>query len=78
MKEYPCRTEEISGISYSISIWSNADNEGPSGYMSPYESYEKAEESAVRMMRELPNGKYEINTHPWKRKVCIECGEETF
>jgi hypothetical protein len=78
MKEYPCRTEEISGTSYSISIWNDASKLEPSGLMSPYSSWEEADALGKRMMANLPNGKYEVNTRLWKKKVCIECGEDVY
>jgi len=77
MEEYQHRTKEISGTNYTVSLWSNA-NEEARMHCSPYDSWEAADAAGKRMLANFPNGKYEIGTHPWKRKVCIECGEETY
>lgn len=78
MKKYPCRTEEISGTTYSISIWSDASKEKPSGYCSEYESWEAADAFGKVITKNFPNGKYQVNSVNWKKKVCIECGNESY
>lgn len=76
-KEYPCRTEELIEIYYSIAYWDiNNVSDKPNMICSQFSSHEKAEKNAKHMVEKFPRYRYVIKEHINKSDVCIECGKD--
>jgi len=73
-KKYPCRTEEVSGITYRIKMF----REGILRASTSFESKESADSYVKSMSERLPEYQFEISSHPWTNSVCIECGREEY
>lgn len=75
MKKYPCRTEEISGTDYLVEYF---DKDGSLRMSTSMDSKEAADRSTQFMVERLPTITFKITPYNWSRKVCIECGEESW
>ena len=76
-KNYPCRTERVSGTYYSVKFY-NVSTGKLSMTCSQYESREQAEKSSDRIIKACPHLRYEVVEHNWQSDVCIECGKDEY
>ncbi len=75
-KKYPCRTEQISGTTYHVKMFSISD--AKHRMSTSFQSKEEADGYVERMGQRLPEYRFEITESPWTSEVCVECGREEY
>lgn len=74
MSEYPCRTKEISGIEYHVTISRDGKVVSHASGLG-----QEASERLAEKWREIsPENEVKVYSTTWTRTVCIECGNESY
>lgn len=73
--EFPCRTREISGISYHV-VYYNKD--GRRSLSTSFSSEAKADDNIAHMTTNCPGLTATKTPNSWTETVCIECGAEAW